>query len=150
MAYKGAINYLNLPFDQVEWETTDIISPWATTDLGTWSYSYDRTAKPQGLEVIARDFDGRTAETDEDATIVLDTLTKTQLPTAALKCVVLGRLKRQANEDRDDKIHYVLLVKKSKCTDDAQGPNVYLRAGVGSMPGRMIFFDKTGAVGHVV
>lgn len=150
MAYKGAINYLNLPFDQVEWETTDIISPWATTDLGTWSYSYDRTAKPQGLEVIARDFDGRTAETAEDATIVLDTPTKTQLPTAALKCVVLGRLKRQANEDRDDKIHYVLLVKKSKRTDDAQGPNVYLRAGVGSMPGRMIFFDKTGAVGHVV
>lgn len=148
MAYQGAINYLDLLFDQVEWETTDITSPWATTALGTWSYSRDRSAKPQGLRVIARDFDTRTAGTAEDAKIVLDAPAKTQLPMAALKCVILGRLKGQANGDRDDKTHYVLLV-KSKRTDDAQWPNVYLRAGVGFMPGRMIF-DMTGAVGHVV
>ncbi|KAG6354470.1 hypothetical protein INS49_004487 [Diaporthe citri] len=148
MAYKGAIEYLDLPFYQVEWETKDIISPWATNALGTWSYSGDISAEPRGLRVIARSFDAEVAAIDDTSDLIIDTPSSTPFPGSALKCVILGRLRSESEEAAGGRRHFVMLVKPTG--SEAKGSYIYLRAGVGFMPGSLIHFDGTGAVGLVL
>lgn len=148
MAYRGAIQYLDPPFDQVDWETKDIISPWAKNTLGTWSYSRDISIEPRSLRVIVRDFDPATtaaAGADGASTIILDAPSLTPLSGVMSKCVILGRLKDESGESAGDRRHFVMLVKPA----DSASPDKYLRAGVGFMPGRFIHFERTGAVAHV-
>lgn len=148
MAYKGAIEYLDPPFAQVEWETKDIISPWATNELGTWSYSRDISVEPRTLKVIARNFDAAAAATDDTANIIIDTPSSIPFPGSGLKCVILGRLRSESGEAPDGRRHFVMLVKPTG--SEAKGPHTYLRAGVGFMPGGFIDLDGTGMAGHVL
>lgn len=148
MAYKGAIEYLDPPFAQVEWETKDIISPWATNALGTWSYSRDISVEPRTLKVIARNFDAATAATDDTANVIIDTPSCTPFPGSDLKCVILGRLRRESDEAPNGRTHFVMLVKPTG--SEAKGPHAYVRAGVGFMPGSVIHLEEAGAVGIVL
>lgn len=148
MAYKGAIEYLDPPFDQVEWETKDIISPWATNALGTWSYSGDISAEPRPLRVIARSFDGTAAAIDDTSDLIIDTPHSTPFPGSSLQCVILGRLRSELEEAPGGRRHFVMLVKPMG--SEEKGPHTYLRAGVGFMPESVIRFDGTGAVGLVL
>lgn len=148
MAYRGAIEYLDPPFDQIEWETKDIISPWATNALGTWSYSGDVSAEPRGLRVVVRSFDEMAASTNDSANVIIDSPLLTPLSGSSLKCIILGRLKSGSEEAVGGRRHFVMLVKQM----DSEGndAHTYLRAGVGFMPGRFIHFEQTGTVGHVL
>lgn len=57
MAYRGAIDYLDPPFDRMEWEERDIYSQWSNTAGKTWSYSRDYSACPLELTVTPRPVD---------------------------------------------------------------------------------------------
>lgn len=148
MAYKGAIEYLDPPFDQIEWETKEIMSPWATNASTTWSYSSDISAERRKLRVTARSFDVAAAVIDDTSDLIIDTPSSTPVAGSALKCVILGRLRNESEEAPGGRRHFVMLVKPTGLRAD--GPQPYLRAGVGFMPGRFIDFDGTGVVGLVV
>lgn len=148
MAYKGAIEYLDPPFDQVEWETKEIISPWATNAFSTWSYSSDISAERRKLRVVARSFDVAAAAIDDTSDLIMDTPSSTQVAGSALKCVILGRLRNESEEALGGRRHFVMLVKPTG--PQANGPHTYLRAGVGFMPESVIYFNETGVVGLVL
>lgn len=148
MAYKGAIEYLHPPFAQVEWETEDIISPWVTNALGTWSYSRDISVEFRTLKVIARNFDAVAAATDGTANVIIDKPSSTEFPGSDLKCVILGKLRSESDEAPEGRKHFVMLVKPTG--SKAKGLYTYLRAGVGFMPGSVIHLEEAGAVGIVL
>lgn len=69
MAYKGGIDYLELPFGQVEWEENEIVSPWSSSALGRW-YSSDDFSGIVNFRILARSFWWHGKVTMEDAKIV--------------------------------------------------------------------------------
>lgn len=148
MSYKGAIEYLEPPFNQINWEEEDIISPWSTNSLGTWSYSGDISTEPRRLRVIARSFDAAAAETDASANVIMDTPSSTAVSTSALKCVILGRFNGESGEEHSGERHFVMLVKPMG--SQIKSPHTYVRAGVGFMPGSFIHLEEPGVAGHVL
>lgn len=148
MAYKGAIEYLDLPFDQIEWEERELVSPWLSSAMRTWSYSRDSSVGPLGLRVFTRRFDVEKAlATGDGARMMLDT--PGAVDELALECVVLGRQKSPGQESWKDKFHFVLLVTFEALQDELHGPWVYKRAGAGYMPGSFIRWDREGNWGEV-
>lgn len=148
MAYEGAIDYIHPDFDQVDWETQDIVSPWFTSPLETWSYSGDNSRTPLALSVVARKFDATDiSKMLEDGDVVLDS------PYASkpeLECVVLGRLKNTARQEaREARVHLIMLVRRQEQLDGPQDVRVYHRAGVGSVLGNLICWDVEGKRGEI-
>lgn len=144
MAYQGGIDYLNLPFGKVEWDQVDILSPWTSSQPGTW-YSSDPGSALTGLSVLVRDFEsGDVVRSNER--IIYDT-PKSSGSWPGLKCVVLGRTLNPEQDVRDS-THYVLLV-KSKLPQVGRGGPFYERAGVGYMPGHRIQLDEPGMLARV-
>lgn len=138
MAYKGGIDYLNLPFHEVEWEEHDILSPWSSATPGTWYHS-DSGRDAMGLSVIVRPFKPGFMD-NKDSFIMFDITTNPDEPRPETKCVILGRMKRP-EAPVQDRIHYVLLV--SPVTDEkGRGRRLYKRDGVGHVPGHMILTDQ--------
>ncbi|KAI8952463.1 hypothetical protein F4801DRAFT_599888 [Xylaria longipes] len=137
MAYRGGIDYLNVPFDSVDWESGDIRSPWQSTDV--------RTTGPRKEEVVAfgavaRKFvEGQKVR--EDVKIVYDETGMTDGSVSSMLCVVIGKTK--GNAPMENKTHYVLLVAPGAAIA-AKGTKVYERIGAGSMPGRFIDFKGPG------
>lgn len=144
MAYEGAINFMDLPFGEIDWEEREIHSPWGpqspclTSSLrpnhssnAAW-YTTNRNERID-LKVIVRDF-----LASADARIVYDS---GQRPSnRAVKCVVVGRRKKTTRVD-DALIHYVLVVAQKV------GPGydaIYERIGVGALPGTSITLDGSG------
>lgn len=144
MAYKGGIDYLNLPFGKVEWEQVDILSPWSSAPVGAW-YSSDPGTSITGLSVIARDFDiGDTTRWNER--IIYDT-PKESGSWPGLKCVVLGRTLNPEQHVLES-THYVLLVRQ-KTPQTGRGGPFYERVGVGYMPGCRIQWDQPVVLARV-
>lgn len=141
MAYKGAIDYLGLPFEKVDWEENDIYSRWSRGAGKSWSYSGDYLTCPLELTVHGRSFDLQEARTSGSASIVLDDPDRADNLEPFLKCVILGRSKGQAEESRDARTHYLLLVTPTTTQDGGSSPD-YNRVGVGYMPGALIDFGK--------
>jgi hypothetical protein len=134
MAYKGGIDYMDLPFDGVDWETEEIQSPWTPSPGQSW-HTGDRPGSID-LKGVARDF--RLIITNEnEGQVIYDEPDKTGGRT--FKCVVFGRLKT-GNASAGQK-HYVLIVGRKPGTGDAAP---YERVGVGFMPGNCITFDAPG------
>ncbi|KAG6359198.1 hypothetical protein INS49_012718 [Diaporthe citri] len=126
MTYKGAIDYMDLPFNEVDWEEKDIWSRWSRGTGNSWSYSGDFLT----------------------ANIVLDDPDRTDELESFLKCVVLGRLKGQEKESSDARTHYVLLV--TPVSPQGQDLSlIYNRVGVGYMPGGLIDFSEQGTPGEL-
>lgn len=146
MAYRGAIDYLDLPFDKVEWEEHDILSPWSSSEPGTW-YSSGSGRGATGLSVNVRAFES-TAKERRDSRLVYDiTGTKAGGPLRESKCVILGRVKNPGQPVRE-RLHYVMLVSPS--TPQARrGELVYERDGVGYMPGHLIYIDQPAELARV-
>lgn len=141
MAYKGAIDYLDLPFKEVDWEEHDICSRWSRGTGKSWTYSGDYLTCPLELTVHGRSFDLQTARESDSASIVLDDPDRVDELEPLLKCVVLGRLKHQGKESSDARTHYVLLVTPTVPQGGGSSP-IYNRVGVGYMPGALIDFGK--------
>lgn len=147
MAYQGAIEYMDLPFARVDWEQQDIVSPWSSSPLDTWSYSGDATAIPSQLKVVARRFDMEKAKCGiQGAIIILDNPEANQL---ALECVVLGRFRDSFFERQDEWRHFVLLVKIKEVQSQPDAVSEYSRVGVGSIPGALIDWDEQGNRGSI-
>ncbi|KAH8787914.1 heterokaryon incompatibility protein-domain-containing protein [Diaporthe sp. PMI_573] len=148
MAYKGAIDYLDLPFDGVDWEEDDIRFRWLSGTGNSWSYSGDCLACPLELTVCGRSFDLRAARASDSASIMLDDPDRTDELEPFLKCVVLGRSKGQAQDSSDARAHYVLLVTPSEPPGGGSSP-IYNRAGVGYVPGALIDFTEQVVPGEL-
>lgn len=148
MAYKGAIGYLEPPFDGVDWEEDDIWSQWLSGAGNSWSYSGDCLTCPLKLTVHGRSFDLQAARTSDSAGIVLDDPDRTDELESFLKCVILGRSKGQAQDLGDTRTHYVLLVTPAGLQDGDSSP-FYKRVGVGYMPGALIDLDEQVVSGEL-
>lgn len=139
MAHQGGIDYLDLPFDKVEWEDHDILSPWSSAPKGTW-YSSDSGRGNTALSVNVRAFRPEAA-TRTDSHFIFDTPAKSSEFGEDLKCVILGRMKNQGRLP-EARIHYVMLVVP---LGSGMGPGRrglrYERVGVGHMPGHLIEVD---------
>lgn len=134
MAHQGGIDYLDLPFDQVEWEDHDILSPWSSAPKGTW-YSSDSGRDSVALSVIVRAFQPE-ATTRMDSMFIYDNPKMAYGLGAELKCVILGRNKSH-DHIRQTRIHYVMLVIPQDPAPEHRGLR-YERVGVGYMPGHLI------------
>jgi hypothetical protein len=135
MAYKGGIDYLDLPFNKVEWETRDLTSPWMPGADGYW-HTANRTGNID-LRGVARDFDLDDVH-ESEGRIIPNMLQKTDSQTT--KCIVLGRyngddIKKEVPVAK--KRHYVLIVGQK-----SSNSKVYERVGVGFMPGRCILTEE--------
>lgn len=139
MAYTGPISYLDLPFNEVDWEEHDISSRWLSGTGNSWSYSGDCLTCPLELTVHGRPFDLQAARSSDRARIVLDDPDRIDELGPFLKCVVLGKSRGQEKESRDAKTHYVLLVTPTATQDGDVSP-IYNRVGVGYLPGTLIDF----------
>lgn len=145
MAYRGGIDYLDLPFDEVEWEEYDILSPWSSSSPGTW-YSSDSGRGATGLSVNVRAFDPA-ARSRSDSRLVYDMATKPEGPLWLEKCVILGRVKNPGQPARE-RLHYVMIVSPATSLARRRGP-VYKRSGVGYMPGHLIDTDQPAELARV-
>lgn len=150
MAYSGAIEYLELLFDQVDWEKDEIRSRWSHGAGKTWSYSRDYSTCPLELTVAAREFDWQAARTLDGAGIKLDDPDRREELASALQCVVLGKLKIQTQELGAARTHYVLLVTpRTSPESDGGASHIYERVGVGCLPGALINFGMQVKVGRL-
>lgn len=149
MAYSGDIDYLDLPFDRVEWEENDIHSQWSSNAGKTWSYSRDYSTCPLELAVVARAFDLQAAKTSEGASIIIDDPERISESEVSMKCVVFGRLKDQMQESVGARTHYVLLV-VSTTSQSGGAPKIYNRVGVAYMPGRFINLSERVTPGQLL
>lgn len=148
MAYEGAIDYIHPEFDQVDWETQEIVSPWSSSPLETWSYSGDSSQAPLGLRVVTRKFDATDISTmSENGMVVLD---RPQVSKPELECVILGRFKNSGKrEDREARVHLVMFVRFQEKIYVPGEVRVYHRAGVGSVPGSLICWEVEGVRGEI-
>lgn len=137
MAYEGGIEYLDLPFGQIDWEKDDILA------TGTWS-DKDGTGATVGLSVNARSINTETLSGALGERIVLDAPNKTNRP---FTCVVLGKL-LEPEKPVSDRTHFVLLVTRASLA--ARREQIYHRVGVGSVPGSRIELDGPAARGKIV
>lgn len=143
MAYQGPIDYLDPPFDQMEWEQKDIRSKWSRSAGNSWSYSRDYITCPLELTVTARAFDLESVRRSdhEVARIILDEPKRAD--ELGFKCVVLGRLKHQLQNSMEARTHYVLLVTSPTSGGRGRGASsISNRVGVGYMPGALIDFGE--------
>lgn len=135
MAYRGGIDYLQLPFDEVDWDSEDIRSPWQTIEART----ADR-AEVSELSAIAREFAIRNP-TAEDGKLIFDVTGKTGGPNPSVLCVVIGRAKRQTDIER--RSHYILLV-QPKGSSGVKGTKTFERIGAGYVSGSCIDLKGPG------
>lgn len=147
MAYKGAIQYLDLPFGRVEWEENDVHSPWSGRPAGTWTYSRDRSNYRQALTVTVRSFDTQAASEFRDAIILDDPANWIPL-VSTIKCVILGKLKSEVKGLQKNGVRYVLLVAPAD-SNGSQDTQAYNRVGVGIMPFSLFSTAGPGSHGQV-
>lgn len=149
MAYQGAIEYLDVPFGQVNWLGQDMRSPWSSSAVGTWSYSGDRSHDSLELTACIHNLDAQALDTGKRTNIIFDDpAEKHKLgPRPVLKCIVLGA-STVPEVPLVDKVHYVLVV-RADVSEASQGRQVYTRTGAGSTLGRWIDFSSPGTPGRV-
>ena len=124
MAYKGGIDFLELPIGEVEWHSDELHSPWTQNPSEVY-----HTTKPTAnaeLKATARRFDIPSG-TGQEFMIVYD-IPRTE---KQLLCIVMGRRKEVGKPE--DARHYVLFI-----TPKSGAAQVYERVGVGFMPGKFI------------
>jgi hypothetical protein len=143
MAFRGGIDYLDVPFKKVDWEEQEIRSPWSH-GVGKTAQTMDHNAGME-LSAMARDFQLRGDEDHEDGRIVYDIPGKTD--GLQLKCVVIGKFKE--GRSLSDKRHYVLVISPS--TSGRRGGNkIYERVGAGYMSGRCIALERSGTAVRIL
>ncbi|RYP56627.1 hypothetical protein DL769_009897 [Monosporascus sp. CRB-8-3] len=140
MAYKGAIDYLGLPFDGVEWERREVISPWTSPPDNRQmrrASTHISTSFP-ALTCIAQDFTLASANSD-DYKVIFDIPRKTD--GLVMKCVVMGRSKGM--QPAAGQRHSVLIV-SPEASAAYGGERQYERIGAGYMSERYIVAHSPG------
>jgi len=126
MAYEGGIDYLEMPFDGVDWQK-EVHSPWLPNAAEAY-HTADRNGNT-ALSAIARTFEVR--ETQADESLIVHDNPNAVTEGVMVVCVVMGR--RKADPRPEDARNYVLFVAPKN-----ESKAVYERVGVGFMPGSFI------------
>lgn len=110
MACDGQITFLELPFGEIEW-ANNVHGPPAESDIGIWAEA--SKLHLHGAELMERAvLDLEAPESDEDT----------------WRCVVVG--KKKARGERDDAVHYVLLIRPVSLASSSQRGDDFERIGV--------------------
>ncbi|KAH8779028.1 hypothetical protein BGZ57DRAFT_761135 [Hyaloscypha finlandica] len=140
MAFKGGIDYLDLPFDGGDLEEQEIRFPWTPDSRGVWPTG-DQGGVVE-LSAVARDLDF-TGKTGAESKLIYDHLPNSGDSSQSVKCVIVGRLREDAGQSEQTRIHYVLLV-TAKASYITEGALVCERVGVGHLLGQWIRLDQPG------
>lgn len=141
MAYRGGINYLDLPFSGVEWDR-EIYSPWTLRGRGS-APADSRPIRYLGAVVRGLSF---SSTSGDEARLIIDA------PGGSggqqRHCVVLGRQVGQI--PIPDSRHYFLVVAPApsdRRTSD--GKPLFERVGAGFLPGRFIDLEGKGTMAMI-
>ncbi|KAF9882273.1 tol-like protein [Colletotrichum karsti] len=143
MAHEGGIDYLDPPFQQMEWEQNEIEPPWSVTGGGSDGYN------PSHLKVVVRPFDvaGAPGRKTGDIRFIYDNPNRRATSDRqGPMCVVIAKEKQ--DKPAGEKRHYVLVVLSIPGATE-QGQKLFTRLGVGYMPGKCITLEGTGNRGLV-
>ncbi|KAK2746243.1 tol-like protein [Colletotrichum kahawae] len=145
MAYDGGIDYLDLPFQETEWERTDIEPPWSVT-----SGDSDGPRQTTRLKVIVRSFSVAGAPERKLGKIKFtydNPYRKGTSDRQSPLCVVIA--KEKGNKSLQEKPHYVLVVIGTGGGIE-HGQRCFNRLGVGFLPGKYIGLEEDGVRGIIV
>lgn len=134
MAFQGEIDYLSVPFGQVNWDT-ELKSPWQAME----TKSTGRSGPPS---IRARAYRLSVRETSSDVNLVFNSRGQLQPPISNALCVVVGRARGLVPEE--SRIHYVLLIRPSDSMCSSMSVETYERVGAGSLPREFIDFHHPG------
>lgn len=134
MAFQGEIDYLSVPFDQVDWEA-ELRSPWEATE----TKSTGRSGQPS---IRARAYGLSLRETSLDVNLVFNSRDQLQPLISNALCVVVGRARGRVPER--SRIHYVLLVRPFDSVGSSTNVRTCERVGAGSLPRGSIDFRHPG------
>ncbi|KAG5829698.1 hypothetical protein H9Q74_000217 [Fusarium xylarioides] len=134
MAFQGEIDYLSVPFDQVDWDA-ELKSPWEATE----TKSTGRSEKPS---IRARAYRLSLRETSPDVNLVFNSQDQLQPRISNALCVVVGRAREIVPER--GRIHYVLLVRPFDSVGSSMNVRTCERVGAGSLPRGSIDFHHPG------
>ncbi|KAK1714553.1 uncharacterized protein BDZ83DRAFT_708918 [Colletotrichum acutatum] len=137
MTYKGGIDYLEPPFDGVDWEKSEIQSPWAHKSPDGFYHTSDKSLGIS-LSAVAREFSQLDAS-HSASKLVFDNPARNygQLPN--VRVIVVGRSR---DKTQDERRCFVLLVAPKASKSDG-GLMVYERTGVDYMPDSCISQNGT-------
>lgn len=144
MAYEGGIDYLDPPFQETEWERTDVEPPWSVTGGGS-----DGSHRATHLKVMVRPFSVAGAPEHKLGKIKFTYDNSPRKGTSDRQsplCVVIA--KEKGNKSSQEKIHYVLVVIGTGGGIE-QGRRCFSRLGVGFLPGRYIGLQEDGVRGII-
>jgi len=151
MAYIGGICYLEIPYGTVAWES-DVVSPFVTGTGGDRRKpggGYDAEGKVPGIRAVAWDLASDIAVLtagDEQGVgrVILDEPDSEETGMrhldGVLKCVVVGRSKRQLKDE--EQAHYVLIIAAATTPDSSA--KVWERIGVGVLTKANIALEDLG------
>ncbi|KAK1635547.1 hypothetical protein BDP81DRAFT_350654 [Colletotrichum phormii] len=128
MAYKGGIDYLEPPFDGVDWEKSEIQSPWANKSPDGVYHTSDKSLGIS-LSAVAREFSQ--LDTNHSASkLIFDNPAKSDGQLPNVRVIVVGRSR---NKTQDSERKCFVLIVTPKAMKHAAGMMVYERTGVGYM-----------------
>ncbi|KAF4982594.1 hypothetical protein FZEAL_1826 [Fusarium zealandicum] len=136
MAFKGGIDYLDPPFQKVDWEEAEVKPPWTQTSGGS-----DDSHSSHYLQVGVRSFNVAGYQPGEIRLVYDNPERRATSEGQRPMCVIIAKLK-QENLDQD-KIHYVLIVLSTPGLTP-WGQRIFTRLGVGYMPGKYIGLEGHG------
>ncbi|QGI69578.1 related to tol protein [Fusarium fujikuroi] len=134
MAFQGEIDYLSVPFDQVDWDA-ELKSPWEATE----TKSTGRSGQPS---IRARAYGLSLRETSPDVNLVFNSRDQLQPLISNALCVVVGRARGLGPER--SRIHYVLIVRPFDSVGSSMNVGICERVGAGSLPRGFIDFRHPG------
>jgi hypothetical protein len=139
MAYQGAITFMNVPFDEVDWEEGKdaIRSPWTSSNSSSSSATWHTGNSDERIDLTANVRDLVSPGSAEKG-IVFDQ-GRTGLTDGRLKCVVVG--KEKVREKKTDvallRHYYVLVVVPRGILETG-----YERVGAACLPETCIAWDR--------
>lgn len=140
MAYEGGIQYMNIPFGEVEWNI-EIISPFTNTPVNKANMWYTGNPKYAEIRAPVRKYAVR-SRGRYSSPFVFDNNNFEKGYMADLRCIVVGSQKKVQhlglNQHRK---HYVLLVRPAMARK-----GVYERVGVGTLETQEIDFRNGSQV----
>ncbi|SCO76560.1 uncharacterized protein FRV6_00772 [Fusarium oxysporum] len=121
MAFKGGIDYLDPPFNKVDWEMTEVESPWSQKSGGS-----EGTLSSHHLKVTARPFNVAGHRPGEIELIYDNPERKATSEGYRPKCAIIAKSKEDV--ERNEKSFYVMILIEVP-NMDSQGQQVFRRLG---------------------
>jgi hypothetical protein len=157
MAYEGAITFMDLLFDGVQWEQHDgegegIQWHWTAPrniDASSSSSVWHTANSDEQIDFVTRARDFVDSALVNNYTKIVYDLGTPPGKDRAVKCVIIGRQKSNGTTDLSAKLeHYILIV--ASIQNNSEGENVYERVGVGSLLGSWIEQNGSGIKVRIV